>query len=306
MMMRVLVTFLTIFIWTACSETGGQDSSLENDGGAPKGEDTQIGQDERENNDSSQGAEDGETDRTETDTEIIDESCEPGTTAECDALDIGYPHGQAVCADNGNWDLAGCYFGDTEVHPYGHILAEDEIKIRYFLNGNRMEDQMYLAMHSAHVLPKAAFRGEYATESFPPTGGNIVNMTYGWHVWTEGEGQLLILQYSSRGMNPISPMVQLIFLTDEVEPGTYVVGDDVAASIIELDATTEYQCVSAVAYGGSVEVTAVKNTTQKEGGSLSYRIPHNIKLYHPSDTPLGDLSEGFADTIEVCPSPNTP
>jgi len=305
MMMRVLLALLLLFSSVACSEPGGQEGSLENESGDPNEPDEQEEQDEQ-GDDSSDEAEDGETDRAEADTEAIDESCEPGAIVECGALDIGYPHGQASCSDNGNWDLAGCYFGDAEVHPYGQILAEDEINIRYFLNGNRMEDQMYLATHSAHVLPRAAFRGDYATESFPPTGGNIVNMTYGWHVWTEGEGQLLILQYSSKGMTPVSPMVQLLFLTDEIAPGIYVVGDEVAASIIELDPTTEYQCVSAVAYGGSVEVTAVKNTTQNEGGKVSYRIPHNIKLYHPTDTPLGDLSEGFAETIDVCPLQNMP
>lgn len=234
--------------------------------------------------------------------ESVDEApCKPGETAACAEVDPGFPHGEAVCSGDGVWTFEDCYYGDQDAPVAGVIEPLESTKIRYLLDGSKIEDQMYIAAHSMDVLPKAVFRGHVNDTVFPPPGSGV-NMTYGWHMPVEGGGgggQVLILQYTNKGMMPASPMVQMIFLTDELIPGAYSVGEDVAASVIALDNKTQSQCVLAVAYGGSVIVSEAENTSKKQGGSLTFRIPHPINLYTPQETTFGDLSDGF-EGIEAC------
>ncbi len=232
--------------------------------------------------------------------ESVDEDpCEPEATAACADLDPGFPQGQAVCSQEGAWSFDDCYYGEQKAEAAGAIQPVDSTKIRFLLDGSKIEDQMYIAAHSMDVLPKAVFSGHVGEVEFPPPGAGV-NMTYGWHMPTEGGGgQILILQYTNKGMMPASPMVQMIFLTDELFPGAYSMGEDVAASVIALDNKTQSQCVLAVAYGGSVIVSEAENTSKKQGGKLTFRIPHPIHLYSPGETTFGDLTGSF-EGIDAC------
>lgn len=223
-------------------------------------------------------------------------SCEDGDQAQCVAVDPGYPEGTATCGTDSQWDLSECWYGEEATEIGGWISPAPQVKIGYILNGARMEDQMYILQHQTHVLPRAVFKGEHLGKIFPPAG---VNLTYGWRVDMGGEPGILVLQMTNQGITPQSPMVQMIFLTDDLQPGSYLMGQQVVASLINVDPKTQSQCVVGVAYGGSVEVTESKNTTKLEGGSFSFVFPHEIHLYHPSDTTFGDLSGTF-EGIEAC------
>ncbi|MCU0663027.1 MAG: hypothetical protein MUC50_11960 [Myxococcota bacterium] len=307
-------TLNALFVWpllalvAGCggSSTSGGDGTTQDDVGisSDTGDTASHTESQEEERQDSETTDQGSTDKSsdsevESDppVETVPPECETGQQAQCVAVDPGYPSGTAICGDEGEWDLSGCWYGDAFTEPGGWIDPGAAVKIGYILNGARMEDQMYILQHQTQVLPKAVFRGEHLHKPFPPAG---VNLTYGWRVDMSGEPAILVLQMTNQGITPKSPMVQMIFLTDDLEPGDYLVGQDVVASLINVDAKTQSQCVVGVAYGGSVRVTESKNTTKVEGGSFSFELPYEIHLYHPSDTTFGDLSGTF-EGIEVCP-----
>jgi hypothetical protein len=230
--------------------------------------------------------------------ETVPEDCESGVEAACAAVSPGYPSGTAVCGEDGAWDVSECWYGDTYTEQDGWIDPAPAVKIGYLLNGARMEDQLYIIKNQTRVLPKAVFRGEHLGKTFPPGG---ISLTYGWRVdLGQGEPGILVLQMTNQGITPQSPMVQMLFLTDKLEPGDYLVGQNVVASLINVDPKTESQCVAGVAYGGAVRVTEAKDTHKVEGGSFSFALPHEIHLYAPSNTTFGDLTGTF-EGIEACP-----
>lgn len=229
--------------------------------------------------------------------ETVPEDCESGSEAACAAVNPGYPSGTAVCGEDGVWDVSECWYGDAYTEQDGWIDPAPAVKIGYLLNGARMEDQLYIIKNQTRVLPKAVFRGEHLGKGFPPGG---ISLTYGWRVdLGQGEPGILVLQMTNQGITPQSPMVQMLFLTDKLEPGDYLVGQNVVASLINVDPKTESQCVAGVAYGGTVRVTEAKDTHKVEGGSFSFALPHQVHLYAPSNTTFGDLTGTF-EGIEAC------
>ncbi|MFW5740353.1 MAG: hypothetical protein ACOC1F_08300 [Myxococcota bacterium] len=109
------------------------------------------------------------------------------------------------------------------------------------------------------------------------------------------------MQQSIQGQAVASPMVQMQFASDIIASGPLAVGLDQnsQASIMVMDVLPgNNACLAAIAVG-TIQVTGAQDTTTTDGGTLSL-TGSNLTLYHPTDTPYGDISSELPSEITVC------
>jgi hypothetical protein len=145
----------------------------------------------------------------------------------------------------------------------------------------------------------AAFGGYYKSGALPvPSDGQT--MVLGMHL--ASPPSLLIMQQTIAGNQVVSPTVQLKVLSDEVGVGPLAVGreQDADALLMVVDVgDAENVCLAAIGVG-DVQVTHAVNTTASDAGQLAFEADF-IVLYHPSDTPFGNIEDDFSEQIPICP-----
>lgn len=160
-------------------------------------------------------------------------------------------------------------------------------------------DAGYVTDHMDGVQLTAAFGGLYKPDTLPiPSDGQTMAM--GMHL--ASPPSLLIMQQTIANNQVVSPTVQLKILSDEVGVGLLAVGraQEADAVLMVVDVVdAENVCLAAIGVG-ELEVTNAVNTMASDGGKLAFEAD-SIVLYHPSDTPYGDLTEDFSDQMPICP-----
>ncbi len=230
-------------------------------------------------------------------------TCTAGQTAGCIEVNPGYQSGSATCNQDGTWNVDDCYVGQ-KVDTYGIVKPIGDKTFGFLLDSDKMSDNAYVQAHPAAVLMEAVFQGTVGNEPFPPAGA--MHMSLGIHQAAQGTSSpamVAIMQQSVQLPNPVNPLVQMGFLTDNLSPGIYIIQKDVSMVLLNIeDLQSQKVCLKAMAFGGAVVVKEAKNTNAKEGGSLKMFIPHDIKLYHPTETPIGDISDKLSGGgATVCP-----
>lgn len=200
----------------------------------------------------------------------------------------GYAGGVA-----GGAGYAGGYYGFVKDISFNTPFLYDEAKL---------DNQTYFEQHPEGVLYYGAFSGYYTSQQkfFPPPNGQTI--AYGAHA--DGSSgyppAVYAVQYSFQGENLIQPYVYLQFLSDQLKPGPVTIGLDGNAGayfvLFHMLSDTDY-CAAAVGFG-QIMLTAASNTTAQDGGKLSITAPNGLPLYHPTQTPIGDVS---AYVGSVCP-----
>ncbi len=115
------------------------------------------------------------------------------------------------------------------------------------------------------------------------------------------------LSFTDASYNTVMyPEGRMSFYTDSLVAGTLpisVPGPNQPNGVVIylVTVTANDTCVHAIAHGGMVTITEAVNTTAADGGQLSFEAA-NVQLYHPTDTPAGDLTaELAAGNLSVCP-----
>jgi hypothetical protein len=193
--------------------------------------------------------------------------------------------------------------------PYGTLMATFTTSFIY--DYTKATDRDYLMAHAtAGVQMTPAFSGTYSTAGSIPGAGAIVSQSLAFRVppGSTAPAMIAVIQqsFADMGGTAANPFVELDFRTDALEVASYDLGsptdDTVDGTLLvtnSLSATSF--CVLAVSFSGTIDVTSAVNTTAVEGGQLQLSGT-GIEVYHPSDTPEGDITASFTSAgYSVCP-----
>ena len=171
----------------------------------------------------------------------------------------------------------------------------------FIFDGSKLNDQAYLQGHMDGVQMSAAFTGTYTTAGSPiPPAGATQTIAIATHM--ANPPSVGIIQQSLSGQTVASPMVQLQFTSDVLASGPVAVGMEQTsgAQLVVLDSTgPQTGCIAAIGVG-DIQVTNAVNTNAVEGGQLALQGA-NIALYHPTDTPYGNIQADLEAQMPVCP-----
>jgi hypothetical protein len=171
----------------------------------------------------------------------------------------------------------------------------------FILDGSKLTDQTYLQGHQNAFQPTPAFTGTYTSAGSPiPPSGATQTIAVASHM--ANPPSVGIIQQSFSGQTVASPMVQLQFMSDVLASGPVAVGMEQTsgAQLTVMDITgPQTGCIAAIGIG-DIQVTNAVSTNQTEGGQLALQGA-NIALYHPSDTPYGNIQADLEAQMPVCP-----
>ncbi|HQF25683.1 MAG TPA: hypothetical protein PL065_19615 [Polyangiaceae bacterium] len=181
---------------------------------------------------------------------------------------------------------------------YGN-LTKVSFSSGFIFDESKLNDQSYLQAHMSGIQMTPAFTGSYtsANAAIPPGGAQTLALAI--HFAPNGLG---VLQQSGQGQTVVAPMIQFMFASDVVASGPVDVGleQTSGAMLLVMDPVgANDACVAAIGIG-QVQVTQAQNTNAADGGQLAFN-GSNIALYHPSDTPYGNIETELAQQIAVCP-----
>jgi hypothetical protein len=146
----------------------------------------------------------------------------------------------------------------------------------------------------------------------PPSGAQET-LSYAIHYQNRPGSSRINVQQSSfvddTYSNELYPQGRIAFLSDDLTTGDRLPimlpgsnqDDGVLVYFVTVGLTES--CVHAFAYGEWLDITLAANTTADEGGQLAFSAT-DVPVYHPTATPLGDITQGVADAagLAVCPS----
>ncbi len=197
-------------------------------------------------------------------------------------------------------ELDACF--TVDVPAYGTMAANANFAYIYDGDGDL---NAQLQANSSGAIMSGVLTGSYAASNkpIPPTGGV---QTYSIAVHSAADGtnpaSVAVQQVVQTQTAIVNPVAILAFASDVIAPGQFTVDLTQEATamsyLINVDANNN-QCLLAFVSGGTVNVTAATNTTAASGGSIAFNAT-NLKLYHPTETPFGDISGQLGSTT-ACP-----
>lgn len=190
--------------------------------------------------------------------------------------------------------------GGVGTDVYG-VLNTISFSTAFLYDGNKLEEPGYVQEHMAQGIQwSPAFRGTYTSgnKPIPPDGMKAVAL--GFHLPAEGQDPASIsVKQELNTAEWVGHDIFLAFDGDVLSVGTAKVGveagDDAGILVFDLRGFSSY-CLAAVGIG-SIDITHASNTTG-EGGSLEFS-GSDVALYHPTDTPSGDISHDFLG-VPIC------
>ncbi|MFH2007179.1 MAG: hypothetical protein ABI333_11380 [bacterium] len=243
-------------------------------------------------------------------------SCEcPGTNELCEGRCVDVVTDRTNCGDCGvlcTFDSQ-CSLGvcGAYLEPYGTLDVDFSTAFVYDATGWNT-DGVYRDDHwTEGVKEGPAATGTYGTGLTIPGANTHTTLSFALrYAGDPNYGDHLEIEQTSfedaAWTLYSSPMALIIFPTDALEVQSYTVDlSDPAETqnpyIFLFNAITQLsRCVLAVASGGTLTVTAAENTSSPDGGSLTIQ-GSGIPLYHPTNTPYGDLTQDIlAQGILVC------
>jgi hypothetical protein len=182
---------------------------------------------------------------------------------------------------------------DVSAPPADRLTVD--CAVPYVLDGSKVSDMFYMAMHFEHLIQRYCITGTYQgadITSFPE------KMFYGSHLPTDDA--LTLTQISMQSLTVPRFSVRVDFAPDTaVLPGSqWAVGLDEGNALAVLlgHPSAQSVCLLALAAGGSLQFAGVLNVTQTEGGS--FRVAGALDMVPARDIP--DACEIFAASGLSC------
>lgn len=230
------------------------------------------------------------------------EICEINQVINCVNIDkTKFTGGKAACMDNCfGWDTDTCVGSSSGA--YGTLQIKGDFP--YILDYEKVNnDPNYLGSYPNGVLASAVFNGYYGLTSKPvPSKAAQSNYSLAIHYSdTQGNIIAIIQQSGDASQTFVNPMVQMVFASDYIPVGQMKIDPATAnnPALYLINYTNLDSCILAIAFGGVLNITKSVNTTASEGGQLAFNAS-NVKIYYPSETPVGDISGQLAGT-KICP-----
>jgi len=251
------------------------------------------------------------------------EDCEVGDTLDCMEEDwLAYRGGEAVCnPQTCKWDMTTCD-PTFNVVPYGNIN-------RMIVNTNNIVDSKKLcvpkegeedkcdfdAQYTLGVLSRTPLdmNGNYAGKNFLQQPSIFTGKSGGRYALAVNKGfpplpEKFFTLFASIAYTPITfqniemfgPQVVLMFKTDEVTTGFHKISPFGDESIIIAvgeqfnktgDIDIDSLCIAAIGFGKKMDVKIAINVMQDGGGGAIHYEGFDIPLYHPTETPIGDVTD---------------
>ena len=161
------------------------------------------------------------------------------------------------------------------------------------------------------VQSSGALTGIFDDSAPIPPSGAYETFSYAIHYENSpGDWRLNVQQSSftdSTHDTEMYPEGRIAFPTDNLTVGELPIslpGSNQANAVfiyLVTEGSTD-TCVHAFAYGKLLTITQATNTTADDGGQLAFWAA-DVPLYHPTQTPLGDITQELAAATDltVCP-----
>lgn len=250
-------------------------------------------------------------------------------TISCHKLSwLEYKSGDAVCKDDCKWDKTACVALDT-VLPYGTLTniglneagtISDSKKLCVPKDDGSGDCEFDAQYALGAVRKDPLISGSYGNgKSFLKSPNIFSGKTGGKYSLAVNKGfdplpEKFFTLYASIAYTPITfdniemfgPQIVLMFNSETIPntaPGVndyYNIGgigdDDIIIAIGEQFVSSDTidvdsLCIAAIAFGKKMEVTNAFNVMQDGGGGSISFSGFDIPLYHPTETPIGDLTE---------------
>jgi len=220
----------------------------------------------------------------------------PGEGEAGAAGDPGTDPGPGTNPGGGNGGGNGNGNGGNEEQPppsptgYGQLNVVG-FNTTFIMDASQMNDQAYQGAHLQQAMQMTlVWAGEIgsAHEQIPMQA----QYTIGFAMHDDGviSVQQMTANVQNQTLVPFGPIMELM-MRDSVQPGPLSIGLDNAdqANLYFYQTSgNSVSCIEAIGKG-STTIEIAQNTTAVDGGSLKFS-GGTIELYHPSETPYGDLS----------------
>lgn len=194
------------------------------------------------------------------------------------------------------------------VDPYGILMASGIFTLVYNGDGD-MDTQINADMSG--LVNQPVFTGTYGKKKKPIPGeptevvdAYTMSIAVRYGATAESPAIITVSQSTQDStMALVNPAISFTLSVDGLEQGEHPLGFDPKGPdniylVNSINNDTDY-CLLALSIGGTVTVTAAKDTDQPYGASLSF-VGAKIPVFHPTETPLGDVVEQLVD-IPICP-----
>ncbi len=266
------------------------------------------------------------------------EMCEAGEEVECTSLGTIYKTGKVGCNDTcSGWKIEDCKLLDNSIVPYGfintinvvanNVLDMEKLYKKKADSEDREFDANYALAHLNDVTPNIS--GGYANNSkvILTQPSIFTGKTGGKYALAANKGipplpEKFFTLFASIAYKAFSlfeevemfgPQVVVMFKSATIVPGEYPIGingeNDVLIAVGEQmenagnEINVDTLCIAAVGYGPKINVAVADNPMKAGGGGKIHYAGTNIPLYHPTQTPDGDVSEAVLSygLKQICP-----
>lgn len=270
------------------------------------------------------------------------ELCEAGEEIDCSKIDSTlYKPGKIGCDEScTGWKVSDCKLLDNSIAPYGSITninivasnvldMEQLYKLKNDGTTDREFDANYAIAHLNDVTPDIAGSYENNKKIILTKPSIFTGKTGGKYALVANKGlpplpENFFTLFTSiaykmftlfEEVEMFGPQVVVLFKSTNITVGQYNVGvsgeNDVLIAVGEAvegtpsgSITVDTLCISAVAYGQKkINVTLADNPMKTGGGGKINYNGQNLPLYHPTQTPEGDVSEAVLSygLKKICP-----
>ena len=257
------------------------------------------------------------------------EECEVGDTMDCHEHSwLEYRGGEATCdPDNCTWDMSTCE-PTFDVVPYGFINKMVVNTVNGIADSKRLcvpkegEEEEGCDFDATYTLGRLGdtpldISGGYANGSkvilTQPSGFDAIAKDSRRTCLAVNKGfdplpekfftlfaSIAFDRLTFQNIEMFGPQVVLMFNSDEISPGFYKItpfGEDgiIIAVGEQFDKTGDLDisslCISAIGFGKKMDVKSAFNVMQDGGGGNIHYEGYDIPLYHPEETPIGDVTD---------------
>lgn len=198
-------------------------------------------------------------------------------------------------------EISNCFSEDFSLPPYGTLNAGEETFSHIYDGDGDLESQIQDNPNGG--VMQAFFTGSYGSqgESIPYPGTLTVAIAMHYAPNSTNPASVVVRQESAPQTGTRNFVVRLIFPTDALGLGfsgmnSAVPGD---VNLMLFEKVGDSECLMAMSFGGVTFVSGAQNTTAASGGSIRLGVIDAL-LYHPTETPYGDLSGEVAE-MTLCP-----
>ncbi|HNZ54641.1 MAG TPA: hypothetical protein PLW37_11785 [bacterium] len=234
------------------------------------------------------------------------ESCDGGTVS-CEALGSQYGYGIAPCkSDCTGFDTSDCPLKSDGAKPYGKMTINFKTDFIFDYDTADSQGDSYFDAHPEGIMTTPAFTGLFgygknAQIPFEGSSGDTADVVaYHWD-----DGEIYVVQHMFSGQSVSAPRILLI-VNDSMKKGDILAmcPDKSFLQVIQLTNSGSIDCLVGFALDETLPQLSVDEATDitaKDGGKL-YLSGSDIIIYHPTDTPDGDLSQQFiSQGAKICP-----